>query len=217
MKPAPGADPQQRARRTWIARQSESPGSSPQHACGHAVGFTLGSPPHEIAFGFLAADEDAHVAVLRHNEDQCGSSNPTDSSLLVADFANGDFTGPLTRSSRQTSLAASPAGWPVARTSTARRDPARGSRQPPGDVHGDLTLDGSAWRARISRGHSATRRALRRKQSHMLRRNLRYRRRPSLQACTSSERDEPARARASSQEAHRGHGVPLLLGAPLLR
>lgn len=28
-----------------------------------------------------------------HNEDQCGSSNPTDGSLLVADFANTDFTG----------------------------------------------------------------------------------------------------------------------------
>jgi hypothetical protein len=27
------------------------------------------------------------------NEDQCGSSNPTDGSLLVADFANTDFTG----------------------------------------------------------------------------------------------------------------------------
>ena len=29
-----------------------------------------------------------------HNEDQCGSANPTDGSLLVADFANGDSTGP---------------------------------------------------------------------------------------------------------------------------
>ena len=28
-----------------------------------------------------------------HNEDQCGSSNPTDGSLLVADFPNTDFTG----------------------------------------------------------------------------------------------------------------------------
>lgn len=28
-----------------------------------------------------------------HNEDQCGSSDPTDGSLLVADFANTDFTG----------------------------------------------------------------------------------------------------------------------------
>lgn len=28
-----------------------------------------------------------------HTEDQCGSSNPTDDSLLVADFANGDLTG----------------------------------------------------------------------------------------------------------------------------
>jgi len=28
-----------------------------------------------------------------HNEDQCGSSSPTDGSLLVADFANTDFTG----------------------------------------------------------------------------------------------------------------------------
>jgi hypothetical protein len=27
------------------------------------------------------------------NEDQCGTSNPTDGSLLVADFANTDFTG----------------------------------------------------------------------------------------------------------------------------
>ena len=30
---------------------------------------------------------------IGHNEDQCGSSNPTDGSLLVADFANTDFTG----------------------------------------------------------------------------------------------------------------------------
>lgn len=28
-----------------------------------------------------------------HNEDHCGSSDPSDGSLLVADFANGDFTG----------------------------------------------------------------------------------------------------------------------------
>jgi hypothetical protein len=30
---------------------------------------------------------------IGHNEDHCGSSNPTDGSLLVADFANTDFTG----------------------------------------------------------------------------------------------------------------------------
>ena len=30
---------------------------------------------------------------IGHNEDQCGSSGPADGSLLVADFANTDFTG----------------------------------------------------------------------------------------------------------------------------